>query len=900
MRISWQEIRKRALAFTSEWKNESRERAEAQSFWNDFFNIFGLSRRRLASFEQPVKKLDGNQGFIDLFWKGVLIVEHKSKGADLDLAHDQAYGYFPNLEQHELPQYILVSDFTRFKLYSLEDGQDVTFHIEDLSENIHHLSFIAGYGKKKNYEDIPVNIKAAKKLGELHTSLSNFGYKGHELEVLITRLLFCFFADDAGIFEKKIFAEYLREQTREDGSDLGDKLSSVFQVLNKPVEKRQINISDELNAFPYINGGLFSEITTTSHFDSCLRNLVLECAAFNWSSITPAIFGSLFQFSIIPEKRRDLGSYYTSEDNILKILSPLVLNSLYQKFDELKNLRTHKETALLKLLSDISKLTFLDPACGCGNFLVVAYRELRMLEILIIQELKEVNPEIANLDSKVSTENFYGIEVEELPARIAETALWLTDHQMNMLLIEECGVYRETIPLSKRETIANEDAITFNWNTLVKPCDVDFIIGNPPYKGSNNSTEEKRLLLKEVTGTGKLDSVCMWFFKAAEFIKDTDIEVAYVATNSIVGGEQADLLWNPLIMKHGISINFAYKSFKWNNEGPANAAVHVVIVCFAVKSRKSKFIYSHSKSNVIEKALAFNISPNLVDADNYFIGRRKKPLSDVPEIRKGNQPTDGGFLLLSDEEKEKLVSEDDRYTKLIKRIMGSREMIHDKKLWCFWLVGVPPSQLKNLTFLKERLKKVQDKREKSTDPATRKRAATPGLFREQNNPESYIAIPTTTKEQRKYLTVKFLDSNVIPNNNLFIVPEGTWYHFAILSSSMHRLWTEYVCGRTDNRNRYSKEIGYNNFPWPEVTCENVLSKIEAAAKEIVRERNKIGWSLADLYDPLFMPPTLLDAHLKLDKLVEKCYSDSQLHSEVEKLRLLFNLHQCRINKSKTI
>lgn len=897
MPISWNEIRHRSAAFCLEWKDETKERAEAQSFWNDFFLVFGINRRRVASFEAPVKKLDNNYGFIDLFWKGVLLVEHKSKGEDLNKAYSQALEYFANLKDHELPKYVLVSDFDRFKLYNLDDREENEFGLSELTDNLNLLGFIAGYTQKKNRDQIPVNISAAEKMGKLHDDLLDSGFRGHELEIFLMRFLFCMFADDTGMFDKSIFADYIRENTSEDGSDLGGRLAAIFQTLDTSVNERQRNIDILLGEFPYVNGSLFHENLRIAHFDSRLRETLLECCGFNWSKISPAIFGSMFQSVMSPKERRKLGAHYTSESNILRLIEPLFLNELKSDFDNIKNVKHQKLDQLNQFHLKISNLKFFDPACGCGNFLAVTYKELRKLEIDILFEIQKNRNFRGDLVSVVNVGQFYGIEKEEFPSRIATVALWLIDHQMNLELSKKIGIKRESLPLSQSLNILNDNALHVEWNVFAPVEEIDYILGNPPFKGENYQTAQEKLdirrIFKGVKSYGVLDYVSAWYLLASKYIQNTRIKVAFVSTNSITMGEQVGILWSVLFHSYNIKIHFAHRTFKWTSEAKKKAAVHVVIVGFSAHNCNKKFIYEYPDiAGEPQKTEVSNINPYLTDNADTLVLRRKKPICLVPEIRKGNQPTDGGHLILSDKEKTDLLLVEPRANLYIKRFMGAREFLYDKKRWCLWLVGASGKKVRELPEVMKRVEKVQKFREKSTAEDTRKNAATPSLFREQNNPSSYLVIPSTTSENRKYIPIGFLGSDVIPSNLLLIMPDADLWHFGVISSYMHMVWVKYTCGRLESRYRYSKDIVYNNFPWPQTANSAKIMATKKAAQIVLDERAKqIENNLADMYDPLAMPQNLVKAHASLDKTVDKCYQNKPFLNDIDRLKVLLDLHE---------
>ncbi|MBK5284633.1 MAG: class I SAM-dependent DNA methyltransferase [Bacteroidia bacterium] len=558
MPLSWNEIRSRAIKFSKEWEDESNEDAEAKSFLDGFFNVFGIDRRRFASFEKNVKKLDGKDGYIDLIWKGKILIEQKSKGKNLDKAYKQAIDYFPGLKDEELPRCILVCDFERFRLYDLEEDTETEFTLKDFHKNVKHFGFLIGMQLRKFAEQDPVNIKAAEKMGKLHDSLKTIGYEGHALEVYLVRLVFCLFADDTGIFERDIFHDYIKARTKQDGSDLAAILSQLFSVLNTEEKNRLKNLDEDLTHFPYVNGKLFEETLPHASFDSAMRNALLECWAVDWSKISPAIFGSLFQSVMNPEERRNLGAHYTSEKNILKLIKPLFLDELWQRFEKIKS----KQKELVKFHDEISLLRFLDPACGCGNFLIIAYRELRLLELEILKQLFPQGQQIIKHDLdvfvKINVDRFYGIEYEEFPAQIAQVAMWLMDHQMNTLVSLTFGENYIRLPLRRSATIANGNALRMDWQTLIDPIPFekkesvyDFIFGNPPFVGSKMISKEQKedmdLIFAGVNGAGVLDYVTCWYIKAAQYINAQATEQSHAERSRSITNHTS----TPLSVTHG-------------------------------------------------------------------------------------------------------------------------------------------------------------------------------------------------------------------------------------------------------------------------------------------------------------------------------------------------------------
>lgn len=890
MTLSWNEIRTRATTFAKEWENETSEDAEAKSFWDWFFNVFGISRRRLATFEEPVKKWDHSQWFIDLLWKWVILVEHKSRWRDLDKAFMQAKEYFPWLKDVDLPKYILVSDFARFRLYDLDTGEIQEFTLEELPKKVDIFGFIAGYQKRVFNPEDPVNLKAALLMGKLHDSLKNIWYTGHSLEVYLVRILFCLFADDTTIFEKWIFQDYIQQKTNEDGSDLAYHLSALFQTLNTPREERLTNLDESLDAFPYVNGKLFEENLPIASFDSAMRSSILDCCRPDWSLISPAIFGSLFQ-SVMDEKaRRNLGAHYTSEKNIMKLIWPLFLDDLKAEFESIKQ----DKKKLEKYHEKLGTLTFLDPACGCGNFLVITYRELRRLETMVIKAIYRNQQvfDVAHL-IRVNVDQFYGIEIEEFPSQIATVALWLMDHQMNMEVSQEFGEYFVRLPLKKRATIVNANALQTDWREIIAPERLSYIIGNPPFLGQTYQGSEQKAdiarVFHDTKWFGVLDFVSAWYRIASEYIQGTKIKVAFVSTNSITQGEQVAVLWKPLLENYHIKIHFAHQTFKWSNDAKGNAAVYCVIIGFAGfdVNNKKLFVYESINSDPHEVQVK-NINPYLVDAKDIVIESRTKWVSNVPEMVWWNKPVEGGNLILTDDEKNSLLEQEPWCEKYIKPIISAQEFLNNEKRWCLWLVGANPSDLRNLPLLMKRIEQVKEMRLASTKLPTRKAADFPTLFMENRQPKNtYILIPSTTSENRTYIPIGFFTQDDITHNSCHIIPDATLYHFGILTSMMHMAWVRSTCGRLESRYRYSKDIVYNNFPWPEAS-EKDIKKIEELAQAVLDARLKFPESsLADLYDPRTMPPALVRAHTDLDKAVDKLYKPNWFKNDSERVQWLF-------------
>ena len=706
MALSWNEIRDRARKFSKEWADESSEDAEAKSFWNDFFDVFGVNRRRVATFEHRVKKIDGKDGYIDLLWKGMLLVEHKSKGKDLDRAHTQAKDYFHGLKESELPRYVLVSDFERCRLYDYDNGADFTeFNIKDLHKHVRQFGFLAGYTTHAFKEEDPVNIAAAERMGKLHDALKDAGYDGHALEVLLVRLLFCLFADDTSIFAPRQFHEFILQRTGEDGADLGLWLAKVFQVLDTPPERRPKALDEQMAEFPYVNGKLFAEALPLSDFNKTMRELLIQAAELDWSQISPAIFGSLFQSVMDTQLRRNLGAHYTSEKNILKLIKPLFLDELYEEFHKIKSTPAKLKAFHVKL----AHLRFLDPACGCGNFLVIAYRELRLLELEVLKALFAKQDSLLTSVADhvaVNVDQFYGIEIEEFPAQIAQVAIWLMDHQINLVVSEHFGEHYARLPLVKSADIAYADSLSVDWP------EVEYIIGNPPFVGKTYQSKEQReaklQIMSDIDCASDLDFVASWFVKAMRVLPTwkTKAQVAFVSTNSITQGEQAPILWN-WMHEHGCVINFAHRTFNWSNEARGKAAVHCVIIGFSLheKAKKYLFEYEDIKGNP-EGRVVSQINSYLIDAPHINLIKRRTLICNIPKMGYGSKPTDGGHLLFTAEEKRVFLEQEPMAEPFFRRFFKNTEFISNTERYCLWLVDADPSLLRKLPKVLERVEAV--------------------------------------------------------------------------------------------------------------------------------------------------------------------------------------------------
>lgn len=909
MPLSLNEIRSRALAFVAEYRDASSERADAQVFWRDFFAIFGINARRVGSFERPVRNLlsAGRHGRIDYLWKGVVLVEHKSRGEDLDRAAVQARDYFPGLKDSELPRYVIVSDFARFRLYDLEAGTDTEFGLADLPRRLGLFGFISGYTTRHYGTLNPVDTEAAERLGQLHDLLEDDGFTGRDLDVWMVRTLFCLFADSAGIFETGLFRSLIETRTAEDGSDLGAWLTRLHRVLATPEDRRQRSLDESLAPFPYVNGRLFDEHVTQPETDARMRAALLDCCRVDWSRVSPAIFGSLFQSIKDRAERRRGGEHYTTEANIRKCLDPLFLDALRAELAAAGRDWRRLEAFIRRL----RRIRVFDPACGCGNFLVVAYRELRRLELEALRRRyggDDAGQLVGVVLSQVNVDQMFGIEVDDWPAQIAQVALWLTDHQMNMELSEEFGTLRMRLPLVTAPNIRVGNALREDWAAFVPPRPDVYCVGNPPFVGAKYMSAAQRadvaLVFRGTRNAGLLDYVACWYRKAAEWMAgDPRAEACFVSTNSITQGEQPAVLWADL-RPRGVVINFAHRTFRWMSEARGRAAVHCVIIGLGLRERPQKTLFEYERVDAEPQALRVGrINPYLVDGPMVALERRRTPLCGVPEIGIGNKPIDGGWYLFTPEEKAEFLAREPGAAPYFRRWIGSDEFLYGIERWFLWLRDAPPAAIRAMPLVRARVQAVQRFRRgeepgkngrRAKDAATAALAATPTRLHVENAPERpCLVIPEVSSETRDYIPMAFEGPETLCSNLVKIMPDATLYHFGVLTSRMHMAWVRGVCGRLKSDFRYSVHIVYNNFPWPSPTPAQ-RAAIERAAQRILDARRAHpGATLADLYDPAAMPPDLLAAHQANDRAVDAAYGPPRggWPTEAARLAFLFARHQ---------
>ncbi len=911
MRLSWNEIRARAAAFAEEWRDAAYEKGETQSFYNDFFQVFGVLRRTVARYEEHVKRLDNTHGYIDLFWPGVLLVEQKSAGRDLDRAYDQAGAYFDALPEHDRPRYILLSDFQTFVLHDLDEREAVTFPLADLPGHVEAFGFILGVQKRVFRDQDPVNIAASELVGRLHDALAEAGYRGHDLERFLVRIVFCLFADDTGVFEPRdIFLDLLENRTAEDGSDTGSRLAELFQVLNTPESDRQKTLDEDLARFPYVNGALFDGHLRIPSFDAAMRGALLDVCRFDWSNISPAIFGSLFQSVMEPAERRAQGAHYTTEKNILKVIEPLFLDDLRVEFARLKARKDSRRVAELRRFQEkLGRMTFFDPACGCGNFLIIAYRELRELEIAV---MKEIHPHgqldaLAETLSVIDVDQFYGIEIGEFPARIAETALWMMDHIMNNRLSLEFGQTYARIPLRTSPHIVHGDALETDWTELLKPEDCSFVFGNPPFVGAKFQTAEQRLQVRRIATLGRtggtLDYVTAWFIKAGEYVRTSRARIGFVATNSITQGEQVAQLWPILFDRCRLEIAFAHRTFAWGSDARGAAHVHVVILGLdrAERATKDKRLFSYSDINGDpEETLHAALSPYLFDAggltDAHLTVREESgPINGMEKLITGTQPLEDGNLTFSTDSKAAFIESEPDAAPYFRLFPGSREFIRGEERWILHTAGISPQKLRNLPMVRARLQAVRDFRAKSKRQTTKRLAGYPTAYGVTVVPETaFLIIPQVSSERREYVPIGWLEPPVIPSEKLRLLPDATLADFALLTSAMHMAWMRAVTGRMKSDYMYSVGVVYNTFPVPPGfgNTDTDKSKLESLAQAVLDARSAHpGATLADLYDRDLMPPNLRRAHRALDRAVDRLYRRAPFPSERERVEHLFMLYE---------
>ena len=895
--LNWDEIRSNALEFQTRWAGATDERAEAQIFLYEFLRVFGVDPRRTATFERRVPR-QGRNGYIDMLWPGKILVEMKSRGRSLDRAYEQAREYAFNIRSDDdLPILVMVCDFERIRLYHQESGQQVEFLTENLVDNVERFSILnddtADFDATVDRE---LSTEAAYKMAQLHDLLKSTRYVGHDLEIYLVRLLFCLFAEHSGIFNQRQFSHYIHNSA-ENGQDLSGRMIQLFDVLNTPLSDRSLALPQELTSFPYINGGLFSEMIRPAAFDQRMRNLLVACCEFDWSSISPSIFGSMFQAVMDPEIRAVLGVQYTSKETIMNVLRPLFLDSLYE---ELESIGTN-QVMLDDFHRKISELTFLDASCGCGNFLMVAYSELRIIELEI---LRRKYPDVTNLphgfsladEIKVNVGQFYGIEIESFPCEIARVGMWLVDQQMNNMAAHEFGRALLHIPLTTSAHIVCANAMDVDWEEIVSAECLSYIIGNPPFAGARsmkpNQKTDLRRVAHEWPHLGDLDYVSGWYICAAKLMSANHrIRTAFISTNSIAQGVHPAILWEPLIIQQEMTIDFAYRSFQWRNEARSMATVHCVIIGFSHRSNQvPKKLFDESGNIVTPPPV--NINPYLEENPNYFLYKRETPICNVPRMISGNKPIDAQNYLFTGAEKEAFIAAEPRSARWFRPWYGSNEFLKKAPRFCLLIKDCPPDELARMPLVQQRIDAVRVYRSRSTSQGTRRLANRPTRFHVEAFPEEdYLLVPEVSSEGRDYIPMGFMPPEALCSNLAMLIPGASLYHFGVLTSSLHMAWMRAVSGRLEMRYRYSIEIVYNNFPWPNPSPAQKRS-IERAAQAILDMRDKYPQTTyKSLYGRNTMPDDLRQAHISIDRAVKNAYGIAPAATEDEIVQTLLTLYQ---------
>ena len=904
------EQRAAAKQFAQDWQGRGDEKQETQAFWLALLQkIFGVEEpEKYISFEQRVEVDDPKTGksttkFIDGYIPQTrVLIEQKGQDVDLRKGYRQSDGsllspyqqarrYGGYMAQSEQPRWIIVCNFREFHIHDMNRPNDEpeVLDLADLEKEYHRLQFIIDTTSDHIKKEMDISLKAGELVGVLYDALleqyqdPNDPETLKSLNALCVRLVFCLYAEDAGIFGRHLmFHDYLSAHEREARRALID----LFRVLDQKPEERDPYMDDDLAAFPYVNGGLFSdENIIIPRLNEEIVSLILRRASedFDWSAISPTIFGAVFESTLNPETRRSGGMHYTSIENIHKVIDPLFLDGLKAELEEIRKIpveRTRKQK-LEAFQQKLAGLTFLDPACGSGNFLTETYLSLRRLEnkVLALLHHDQIVFDMGN-PIKVSIGQFYGIEINDFAVTVAKTALWIAESQMMKETEDVVHMSLDFLPLKSYANIIEGNALRLDWESVVPKHKLNYIMGNPPFVGySLQSKEQKEDILsiyidekgKPYKTAGKIDYVAGWYFKATQLIQGTDIRTAFVSTNSITQGEQVSGVWKPLYDRFGIHIDFAHRTFCWDSEASLKAHVHCVIVGFSSAPNPApRVIYSSDRAQVAE-----NINAYLTDAPIVFIEARTKPLCNVPILQNGGKPTEGGFLILSKEEKDDLLSEEPQSEVFIRPYMMGKDFIARKPRYCLWMVGANPSLINQCPLVRKRIEQGREYRLASPKAATQKKAETPMLFDEVREcMTDYVAIPKVSSENRRYIPMEYLKSEVIPGDSIFMIPNTGLYHFGILTSNVHMAWMRAVCGRLKSDYRYSNTVVYNNFPWPAPT-DAQKAKIEQTAQAILDARALYPEaSLADLYDELTMPPELRTAHQQNDRAVMQAYGFS--------------------------
>lgn len=922
--MTQQEQQKNAKGFAAIWADRGDEKSETHNFWIGLLHsVFGIENaENIIEFEKRVSL--GHTSFIDAYIENTsVLIEQKSIDIDLHKAYkqsdgemltpfQQAHRYASNLPRSLSPRWIITCNFKSFLVYDMErpNSEPQEILLKNLEKEYYRLSFIAEKTNIHLQKEMELSIKAGDIVGEIYDKLLK-QYKNPDsektlksLNMLCVRLVFCLYAEDAGIFKTKSqFHDFLQSYSAE---NLRDGIIALFKILDTKEEDRDPESAQKLLDFPYVNGGLFTEEDLSiPQFNQEIKDLLLEHASadFDWSDISPTIFGAVFESTLNPETRRSGGMHYTSIENIHKVIDPLFMEDLQKEFDEICKIKTktNRNNSLRDFQKKLGSLTFLDPACGSGNFLTETYLSLRKLENKCIK--RRLGIEGGALDVfgdefaiQVNISQFYGIEINDFAVVVAKTALWIAESQMMKETANILQRNLDFLPLKSYTNIIEDNALRIDWETVVPKQELNYIMGNPPFVGKKEQSKKQKeeltgLFPPKIKGIGNLDYVCGWYVQASNFIKNTSIHCAFVSTNSITQGEQASIIWKYLLVDNNIHINFAYRTFRWDSEANIKAHVHCVIIGFsAVENiQKAKRIYTSDASFTEAK----NINGYLLDAPNIFIESRTKSICHVPKMNYGSMPIDDGHLILEENDVKELLRENQENSKFIKEYAGGEELIKNNKRWCLWLLNISPEKFRKSKFIMKRIEDTKMFRLSSSRPQTLALADTPYLFGEIRQPKNkMIAVPKVSSERRRYIPISIISPDIIVNGSTLIIPDADLYTFGILTSNVHNAWMRAVCGRLEMRYQYSANIVYNTFPWPAPTAAQ-KAKIEQTAQGILDARSQYpDSSLADLYDETVMPAPLRKAHQENDKAVMTAYGfDWKNMSESECVAELFKMYE---------
>ena len=907
--LSKRTLRQRAAEFARKHADDSSEMAERQIFWNDLFAIFGREVKEVGRFERAAHRLStGRHGWIDLLVPGDMAVEHKSRGENLDTAMTQLFDYLDDLQPAAAPWLVVACDFQNFFWQDLRAGTEGRFTLDQLPEHVELFWWLAGIEPQTTFEtEEQANLVATGYMADLHDAVLASGYDSHALREWLTRILFCLFADDTEVWTSNAFKHYVFLHTRPDGTDLGPALAYLFQLLDTPDNRRPNNLDEDLVDFTYINGDLFATVLPIPSCDEATRDALLAACKFDWSAISPAIFGSMFQNVMTPAERRHLGAHYTTEENILKTIRPLFLDDLEAELAAIRVTKSaQSRVALTAYHNRLASLTFFDPACGCGNFLVIAYRELRRLETEVLRAMRtqgtsSVTPamDIAHF-LKVTVDQFYGIEIEEFPARIARTALYLIDHKANREFSTEFGEYFARFPIPTSPHIRIDNALRVDWNDVLPASRANYVFGNPPFLGKQQRNDEQQedmsVVFANEQGTGVLDYVAAWYKHSMDYAGSYPVQFAYVSTNSITQGEQVPALWRSFYQR-GFEISFAHRTFAWSSEARGSAHVHCVIVGFAHTGvhtgPRTLFDYPEIVGEPV-KELVREINCYLAPGPATIVERRGAPFNpDLSTVAFGSMPNDGGGLILSQTEAEEVRGFDPVAASYLRRLVGADDLLNGDGRWCLWLKDARPGDITASSFLRERVSAVREYRLRSTRAQTRFLAETPSLFGEIRQPVGpYLCIPRHSSENRRVVPMAFVEDGSIAHDSTLTVEGAPRWLFALLQSSMFMTWVRAVSGKLESRLRISAAVVYNTFPFPELT-DDQRATLDRAGQTIIDLRADFpDATLADLYNPLAMPEQLVRSHDELDRLVVSIFAGRrQLALESDRLGVLFERYE---------